>query len=415
MKLHNTIYCGDNLEWMRKIPDDTIDLIYADPPFFSNKDYEVIFDDGAEIRSFQDRWKGGIYHYIEWMEERCVEIHRVLKPTGSFYLHCDWHAGHYLKVMLDKLFEKFNFRNEIVWCYKSPSATKHDFPRKHDIIFRYTKSDKWIFNADEIRIPYDPATLKRRGYAETKKRGISFKGKDVSEYEKGRIPDDWWDDIPSGGQMSRKERLGYPTQKPEKLLERIIRASSNEGDIVFDPFCGCGTTLAVAHNLNRQWIGIDVSPTACKLMKRRLENAKCSDIEILGMPLTIKELHTLNPFEFQNWIVGSMGGTANKRKTGDKGIDGWTYLYREPIQIKQSEHVGRNVVDEFVNALNRHYKTAKVASAERGEGTFKMKGKIIAFSFTKGVYEEVARLKREDNIEIDALTVEEVLKEFKNS
>jgi DNA modification methylase len=402
MKLHNTIYCGDNLEWMRKIPDDTIDLIYADPPFFSNKDYEVIFDDGAEIRSFQDRWKGGIYHYIGWMKERCVEIQRILKPTGSFYLHCDWHAGHYLKVMLDEIFGMNNFQNEIIWFYKTGGASKKRFSRKHDTIYFYSKNDNYNFNLQKER----SYMMHKYGF---KKSDFAIDEKNGLQYSIVFLKDVW--EIPSIGSATR-ERLGYPTQKPEKLLERIVKASSNEGDIVFDPFCGCGTTLAVAHKLNRQWIGIDVSPTACKLIKRRLENVKCSDVEIFGMPLSIKELHTLDPFEFQNWIVGSMGGTVNKRKTGDKGIDGWTYMNREPIQIKQSEHVGRKVVDEFVNALNRHYKTAKIASTERGEKSFIMKGKIVAFNFTKGVYEEIARLKREDNIDIEVLTVEEVLKEF---
>ena len=141
MKLSNVIYCGDNLEWMRKMPDEFVDLIYADPPFFSNRHYEVIFNDGAEIRSFEDRWKGGIHHYAEWMKDRCFQIHRLLKPAGSLYLHCDWHASHYLKVMLDEVFGYSNFQNEIVWNY-GPKATQHGghFQRKHDIILSYGKT-----------------------------------------------------------------------------------------------------------------------------------------------------------------------------------------------------------------------------------------------------------------------------------
>lgn len=401
MKLHNTVYCGDNLEWMRKIPDDSIDLVYADPPFFSNRNYEVIFDDGEEIRAFQDRWKGGIYHYIEWMEERCREIHRILKPTGSFYLHCDWHAGHYLKVMLDEVFGMNNFRNEVVWWYETGGIPKMDFSRKHDTIFRYTKGDGYIFFADRIKESRSDEVIRRI------ESGVKNATRSTGTE---RHPSDVWK-IPAINAMA-KERLGYPTQKPEALLERIIKASSNEGDIVFDPFCGCGTTLSVAHKLGRQWIGIDVSPTACKLIKRRLENAKCENVEIIGLPRTIKELHALDPFEFQNWIVGAMGGTVHKRKTGDMGVDGYTYITREPIQVKQSEHVGRKVVDEFVNALNRHYMKHKKASEERLDSAFVMKGYIVAFSFTKGAYEECARLKREDEIDIELLNVKEVIKEF---
>jgi DNA modification methylase len=142
MKLQNTIYCGDNLEWMRKMPDEFVDLCYIDPPFFSNRYHEVIFDDGEEIRSFEDRWKGGIHNYIEWMKERIFEIHRVLKVTGSFYLHCDWHASHYLKTSCDEIFDINNFQNEIIWYYRGGGISKKRFGRRHDIIFFYTKSNK---------------------------------------------------------------------------------------------------------------------------------------------------------------------------------------------------------------------------------------------------------------------------------
>ena len=147
MKLENVIYCGDNLTWLKKFPDKCIDLIYLDPPFFSNKNYEVIFNDGEEIRSFEDRWKGGINHYIEWMRDRVFELHRVLKDTGSFYLHCDWHASHYLKVMCDDIFGYNNFQNEIVWHYKTGGLSKKRFARKHDILLFYLKrNNKGIFN-----------------------------------------------------------------------------------------------------------------------------------------------------------------------------------------------------------------------------------------------------------------------------
>jgi DNA modification methylase len=389
MKLENTIYCGDNLIWLKQFPEKCIDLIYLDPPFFSNKHYEVIFNDGEEIRSFQDRWKGGINHYIGWMKERVFELHRVLKDTGSFYLHCDWHASHYLKVMCDEIFGYNNFRNEVVWCYtgaSSPGAKQ--FSRKHDLILYYSKGNKWTFNTDDVRIPYSEATIKRAGTTPTS----TFHGKRTKRtlYE-GKIPEDWWN-IPVIVSTAN-ERLGYPTQKPEALLERIIKASSNKDDLVLDPFCGCGTTIAVAQRLKRKWIGIDVSPSACKLMKNRVEKNGARGIEIIGLPVNIDDLKVLPPFEFQNWCVGALGGTVNPKKVSDMGIDGFTFFNRYPIQVKQSENIGRNVVDNFETALQRDKKD---------------RGYIIALSFGKGAYEEVARVKK-DGLFIELLTVDKLL------
>jgi site-specific DNA-methyltransferase (adenine-specific) len=210
--------------------------------------------------------------YLTYMAQRVIEMHRILKDTGSIYLHCDPTASHYLKGLLDMIFGKNNFRNEIVWGYTGPSSAKKRFPAKHDIILCYTKTDNYVFNADDVRIPYDDATLKRRSYAETKKRGIAFQGKTIKEYENGKIPSDWWSDIPSGGQISSNERVGYPTQKPLALLHRIIKASSNEGDIVLDPFCGCATTCVAAQQLGRKWIGIDIAEQAVDILVERLSN-----------------------------------------------------------------------------------------------------------------------------------------------
>jgi DNA modification methylase len=146
------IYCGDNQERLAQFPADAVDLIYLDPPFFSNRHYEVIWGDEAEVRSFEDRWSGGINHYVEWMRDRIIELYRVLKPTGTLYLHCDYHASHYLKVMLDDVFGENRFRNEIAWCYSGGGIPRKDYPRKHDTIFRYTKGDDWTFNVE--RKPY---------------------------------------------------------------------------------------------------------------------------------------------------------------------------------------------------------------------------------------------------------------------
>lgn len=378
----NTIYCGDCKEVLKKFPDECVDLIYMDPPFFSNKKYEVIWKDGYEVRAFEDRWKGGIEHYIGWMEERIRECHRVLKKTGSIYLHCDWHASHYLKVMMDRVFGYGNFQNEIVWCYHGGGITKHRFKRKHDTIFYYTKTGRYTFNP----------ICKDSGRA-TKfyKKGIEVKNPPVFE--------DWWNDIPARGTATNSsEWLGYPTQKPEALLERIIKASSNPGDIVLDPMCGCGTAVAVAHKLGRQWIGIDVSPTACRLMTDRLRSLGVSigENDIVGLPRTIEELRSMQPFEFQNWVCQKLGGRVSTRKSGDMGIDGWTFDGK-PIQVKQSERVGRNVVDNFETALRR---------------VGKDKGVIIAFSFSKGAYEEVARAKMHDGLEIELKEVSELVEQY---
>jgi len=190
-----------------------------------------------------------------------------------------------------------------------------------------------------------------------------------------------------------------------------VLASSNEGDLIFDPFCGCGTSIAIAHKLGRQWLGIDVSPTACKLMKRRLEQVGAEDVEITGLPMSISELKELQAFEFQNWIIGAMGGTPSKRQVHDMGIDGYTFFDRIPVQVKQSEHVGRPVVDDFETALRRQGESALKAAKERKNSHFALQGIIVAFSFTKGAHEEVARAKGE-GIDIQLLTVAEVVKEF---
>jgi DNA modification methylase len=397
MKLESVIYCGDNLIWLKKFPDKFVDLIYLDPPFFSNKHYEIIFNDGEEIRSFEDRWKGGINHYIEWMRERVFEMHRVLKDTGSFYLHCDWHASHYLKVMCDEIFGYNHFLNEIIWKYFGPTASHTKYPKKHDSILFYekTNTDKRYFNDKAIMVNYDDKAINR--YDKVDENGKRYKlynerdGTIRKAYMKEGRPTEVFE-IPFI-QGTAKERLGYPTQKPEALLERIIKASSNKGDLILDPFCGCGTTIAVAQRLQRKWIGIDVSPTACKLIKYRVGKNGASGVEIIGLPLNISELKKLPSFEFQNWCIGALGGTVNPKKVGDMGIDGFTFMDRDPIQVKQSEGIGRNVVDNFETAMRRIKKD---------------KGIIIAFSFSKGAYEEVARVKQE-GLFIELLTVDKLL------
>ncbi len=409
----NRLICGDNLNALNDLKKQGIqvDLIYLDPPFFSNKHYEVVWGDEAEVRSFKDRWAGGINVYIEWMKERVVKMYNVLKDTGSLYLHCDWHAGHYLKVMLDDIFGQRNFRNEIVWCYEGRQLSKKHWNSKHDNILFYTKSNEWVFNWEEVGESLKDtsrAALSRfqdasgRYYIIRYNKGGGFAPKDIDgetyrQYVPDKIPPKDWFVI---DYARKSERLGYPTQKPEALLERIIKASSNKNNIILDPFCGCGTAMAVAHRLNRKWIGIDISPTAINLIEKRLNKLgakKRKDFDTIGMPTTLSELKALEPFEFQNWVVNEMRAKQSKKLVGDMGLNGYydktIFTEEAGIQVKQSEKVGRNVVDNFETALKRaEYKI----------------GFIIAFSFTKGSHEEIARVKGK-GLDIKLIRVEDLL------
>lgn len=325
----NFLYYGDNLEVMRKyIKDETIDLCYIDPPFNSKRNYNQIYNnigvDKAQAQAFMDTWtwdeaaeiafteittvggsiyayqtvelilglskvlgKGNLLAYLVNMAERIQEIYRVLKPTGSFYLHCDPTASHYLKLIMDSIFcsRGGDIRNEIIWCYRGAGYPKKDFGKRHDVIFRYSKSKEFTFNLDAVREPYAETTIERfNHYIGNVRDGINFGEQQLNPL--GKQPDDWWEIQPIA--PSAKERLGYPTQKPEALLERIIKASSNEGGIVLDAFCGCGTTVAVAQRLKRKWIGIDITYQSISLILKRIEDAYgktiLDKIEINGIP-----------------------------------------------------------------------------------------------------------------------------------
>jgi len=410
----NLLICGDNLNALDDLIKKGIraDLIYLDPPFFSKRHYEVVWGDEAEVRSFKDRWAGGINVYIEWMRERIVKAYELLKSSGSLYLHCDWHAGHYLKVMLDEVFGYENFRNEIIWHYSgwNRHGEKH-FNRRYDQIYFYAKSDRSKFYS--YAIPWESKgeyVRLRKQKIHTDKEGREYVlsdaggGKRVRRYlieamKDGKPIDDVWDIDKINN--SSKERTGYPTQKPEAILERIIKASSKKNDLIIDPFCGCGTTLSVAQLLGRRWIGIDISTTAIRLVEKRMVKRygvnSGKDFDVIGMPTTISALRELAPVEFQNWVVNKMGAKHSKRFSSDFGLDGFydksIFTERAGIQVKQSENVGRNVVDNFETALSR--------------GKFE-KGFIVAFSFTRGAHEEAARVKGE-GVEIRLIEVEDLL------
>ncbi|MBM3200198.1 hypothetical protein FJZ53_04630 [Candidatus Woesearchaeota archaeon] len=393
----NTIYEGDNLEILSKFPNKSIDLIYADPPFFSNKHYEVIWKDGAEIRAFQDRWQGGIEHYTSWMEPRLRECHRVLKDSGSMYLHCDYHADAHLRILMDKIFGENNFRNEIIWHYRKWSAGWQQFQRNHDVILFYSKTNNKNRVFNKTFMDRAESTLKRFGNAKIisgfdEKTGERLPSQ-VSKKESEGVPmDDVWDI----GRVPPIKQI-FPTQKPEELLKRIIKASSKEGDLVLDPFCGCGTTLVVSEELKRKWIGIDVSPTACKVMAKRLKQAFSITPNVIKGEIDMKYVKKLNPYDFQNWVVvDKFLGNVSRTKSGDFGVDGMTSQITGgyPIQVKQSENIGRNVIDNFETALRR---------------LNKKKGYIVAFSFGKGAYEEVARVKNQEGLVIILRTVQELI------
>lgn len=447
----SVIYCEDNVARMAMLPAESVDMVYLDPPFFSNRQYEVIWGDEAEVRSFEDRWAGGIEVYIGWMRERLMEIHRLLKPTGSVFLHCDPHASHYLKVMMDEVFGSSNFVNEIVWKRSDAHSdyaqgAKH-LGRIHDLILLYRKSEAATFNPIYTALPeatirkwyrhVEEGTGRQYNLADITGPGGAAKGNPYYEFlgvkrywrygkkrmqelydaglivqrKPGTVPaqkryldeskgvalQDVWVDIDMLRGITRNptknERVGYPTQKPEALLERILRICSREGDIVLDPFCGCGTTLVVAHRLKRRWIGIDISPTACNMMQRRLVKAGASGFRMHNMPTTLEALRHIKPFEFQNWVIYCLNGQQANRKSGDMGIDGWTFFLHDPVQIKQSDRVGRNVVDNFETAIER---------------AGKKMGAIVAFSFGRGANEEVARARRR-GVTIHLLTVKDLL------
>ena len=294
-----TVWTSDNLPVMRGMNSACADLIYLDPPFNSNRSYSAPIGSRAAGAAFKDAWtlsdidvyehgelaerSPGVYKvidaarvthgkgmmsYLIMMALRLLEMERILKPTGSIYLHCDPTASHYLKLLMDGIFGAANFRNEVVWCYSRPSAPRQrQLSRVHDTVLWYSKGERWVFNADEIRQPYAESSRARKGYAASASKVAEGS---VQLDAKGKFPESWIYIPPLKG--NSKEYVGYPTQKPLALLERIIRASSNPGDLVFDPFCGCATTLVAADRLERQWAGIDLSPLAVKLVEQRIKD-----------------------------------------------------------------------------------------------------------------------------------------------
>ncbi len=451
----NRLYFGDNLPILREnIADESVDLIYLDPPFNSNATYNVLFrersgeDSAAQITAFEDTWRWSIESeiafkdvvtsgpeklgdllqsmrsflgqndvmaYLTMMAQRMAELHRVLKPTGSIHLHCDPTASHYLKLMMDAMFGQRNFRNEIVWrrygAHNDAGQGSEHFGRIHDVIFVYGKSDTVIWNQEFV--PLDESYIKSTYRQIDNESGRQFsttpltgpggaeKGNPVYEwnghtrawrysketmqqlhdegrlyysktgYPRGKlyldeskgVPiQDIWTDI-SSLSGRHKERLNFQTQKPEALLERIINASSNEGDVVLDPFCGCGTAITVAERLNRRWIGIDITHLAISLMKSRLRDTFGSDLAdyaVIGVPQDVESARALavegehdGRYQFEYWALGLIDARPSKkgRRGADSGVDGYINFFddntgkakRIIVQVK-SGHVRRDMI-----------------------------------------------------------------------
>jgi len=441
----NQLFLGDNLDILRnkeQFPDEWVDLIYLDPPFNSNATYNILFEEksgeksAAQITAFDDTWHWGLESekayrevitwgtdrlaklldalrtflgpndmmaYLTMMAIRLAELRRVLKPTGSIYLHCDPTASHYIKLLMDAVFGAKNFLNEIVWERFTFHADAKRWGRLHDIIFCYAKDfNNLIFKVQ--RRPYDESYIKSHfkkdeegrlycldnALAQGQGPPRTFFGKIMEPprgthwrwtqetidkmIAEGRIVPtktgrprvkryldempghpigDVWTDIPSINSQA-KERLGYPTQKPEALLERIIKASSNEGDIVLDPFCGCGTAIAVAERLQRRWLGIDITHLAITLIKNRLRTAfevnESTDYQVIGVPKDLAGARALarqNRYQFEWWALGLVDArpAQEKKKGADTGIDGVINFIDDPsgkakrliIQVKSGK------------------------------------------------------------------------------
>ncbi len=300
---NQTIWTGDNLPILRGMNSESVDLIYLDPPFNSKANYAAPIGSKAAGAAFKDTWTlsdvdaewinlieakhPALYRvllaamtssdksYLAYMAARLLELRRVLKPTGSIYLHCDPTMSHYLKLVMDAVFGRRNFRNEIVWCYEVGGRSKKRFSSKHDAILFYVRGDDSKFNADAVRLPRRNTHMKIETDAKGQKWQIKMDAKTRKVYrypiDAGALCPDWWAGIQ---QLNRsdKERVSYPTQKPLKLLDRIIRASSNEGDVVLDPFAGCATACVSAEAGHREWVGIDISPKAAELVRQRMRD-----------------------------------------------------------------------------------------------------------------------------------------------
>lgn len=409
----NKLYYGDCLTILQGMPQKSVDLIYLDPPFNSKRNYHAIYKDETgkplpdQIEAFCDQWEldaerervvrqmpvlmreagiddqtaefwrtwmdalrhtqPGLLAYLVYMVERLIWMRLLLKPTGAIYLHCDPTASHYIKIMMDSILGHKNFRNEIIWHYGlgAFNSRKH-FPRKHDTLLFYSRTDNHPFQVQRGEVT-DAMLQKYRHIDDDGRRYMNSYGKKY--YLKGGKPYDSVWEIPALAPRSR-ERMGFATQKPVALLDRIIRASCPPDGLVLDPFCGCATTLEAAHRLGRRWIGIDIAIHAIKRvakvrLEERLELVEGRDFEIEGMPRNLEgaiDLHRRDPYHFQKWAVEQVDGFVTSKRTADGGIDGRLYFEMPGEEQLQSMVIevkgGRSVNISHVRALGNVLRTS---------------------------------------------------------
>ena len=424
----NRLIWGDNLHVMRQIPSNSVDLVYIDPPFFSGRQYNVIWGDNNELRSYDDIWEDGLDGYLIWLNARLYEMKRILKNTGSIYVHCDWHASHYIKVEMDKIFGYSNFINEMVWCYEDVGgkATNY-FKRKHDVVLMYQISKSRTFHVQ--RKPLSESTIKRyskyfddngqityRSLRESNP-GVFRKLKGVPgdldrvwlDVRDGAPLNDWWSDI-SAIKRGFDESIGYPTQKPELLTERIIKASSNEGDVVADFFVGGGTTAAVAQRLGRRFIVGDQSRVAVAVTAERLkQQAVTRGIADAPIPdFTVEQwgiyeaerLSAMPADDFREFVLRAYGASRVGGDDGGSYIHGWRNQL--PIWVGENgldSQATSEDVQAFANAI-RH--TAQYQQANLRDGV------MLAWGFRPDARIAADQLRQQEHIDVNFVRLSQV-------
>jgi DNA modification methylase len=405
----NRLFWGDNLHIMRQLPSESIDLIYIDPPFFSGRQYNVIFGDQNELRSFSDIWEGGMPGYLIWLNARLYEMKRLLKKTGSIYVHCDWHASHYIKVEMDKIFGVDGFKNEIIWCYSIGGKSKRTFGRKHDIIFLYTKTDSYFFDSKGAVVPRKPNSHMKVGID---KEGREYQEKRDSKTEKvyryyldeGKIAEDYWTDIET---LNREDtqRIGYPTQKPESLLERVVKTSSPHDSVIADFFVGGGTTAAVAQRLGRRWIACDQSRVAVAITADRLtRQVEEQTGKLFPVPdFTIehwgvyeaRQLAQAPPDQFRAFVLRAFGAVIEEHEEGIHGYKGAIPVWVG--EADQKKAVTAADVQAFANAMR---KTLRYKQDNLRDGI------MLAWAFRPDAVEAAERLRRLEQTDLNFIRLD---------
>ncbi len=392
----NRLIWGDNLHVMRQIPSNSVDLIYIDPPFFSGRQYNVMWGDANEMRSFNDIWEGGMPGYLVWLNARLYEMKRILKSTGSIYVHCDWHASHYIKVEMDKILGYENFQNEFVWYYGGGGTSRRRWARKHDVLLFYSRTNSWAFNADEVRVPHRWVSGQLRADGSER------------DYERGKLPDDVFEH--HGVMPWASERIGYPTQKPEPLLERIIKASSNEGEVVADFFIGGGTTAVVAQRLGRRFIACDQSRVAVAVTSERLkQQAITRGIEDDPIPdFTVEHwgiyeaarLSGMSAPEFREFVLRAYGARLAVSDSNGSVIHGWRN--RLPVWVGEPGIASQVAVKDVVEFANAIRNTIQYRDANLRDGV------MLAWGFGQDAQDAAEQLRQREHVDIDFVRLRQV-------